>query len=82
MWKNEQKVQFFLAWLLALLAGRLHFRLLVDLAVGLTVGLAIGGAELTGGEIAVGFLGWSLWNELISFWGIILPKRAPRCSFL
>ena len=67
MWGNEQKVQFFLACMLALLAGRPHFRLVVDLAIGLTLGLAIGGAELIGGEFAVGFLRWSLWNELISF---------------
>ena len=45
----------FLACLLALLAGRPRFRLVLALAVGLTVGLAIGGAELMGGEVAVGF---------------------------
>ena len=67
MWENEQKVQFFLACFLALLPDRPRFRLMVDLAIGLTVGLAIGEAELTGGEVAVGFSGWFLWNELISF---------------
>ena len=60
MWENKQKVQFFLAHLLALLAGWPRFCLVVDLAVGLTVGLAIGVAELIGGKVAIGFLGWSL----------------------
>ena len=59
-WENKQKVQFFLARLLALLAGRHRFRLVVDLAVGLTIGLAIGGAELMDEKVAVGFLRWSL----------------------
>ena len=67
MWENEQKVQFFLACLLALLAGRPRFRLVVDLAVGLIVGLVIGRAELIGGEVAIGFSEWSLWNDLINF---------------
>ena len=40
-WEKEQKVQFFLTRLLALLAGWPRFRLVVDLAVDLTVGLAI-----------------------------------------
>ena len=57
MWGNKQKVQFFVARLLALLAGRPRFRLVVDLVFGLTLGLAIGGAELMGQEVAVGFLG-------------------------
>ena len=67
IWKNEQKIQFFLTCLLALLAGQPCFRLVVDLTVGLTVGLAIGGAELMGGEVVVGFSKWSLWNNLINF---------------
>ena len=37
-----------------------------DLAIGLTVGLALGGAELVGGEVAVGFSGCSLWKVLTS----------------
>ena len=57
MWKNKQKVQFFLAHLLALLAGQPCFRFVVDLAVGLTIGVAIGGAKLIGGEVAVDFSG-------------------------
>ena len=73
MWKNEQKVQFFLACLLMLLAGRPRFRFVMSLA-GLTVGLAIGGVRLTGREIAVGFSGWSLWNELISFLRCFIAK--------
>ena len=59
-WENKQKVQFFLAYLMALLAGRPRFRLVVDLAVGLTISLAIGGAELMCGEIVIGFLVGSL----------------------
>ena len=66
-WENKQKVQFFLACLLAFLASWPCFRLMIDMAVGLTIGLAIGGAESTGRKIAVGFLGWSLWKKLISF---------------
>ena len=66
-WENKQKVEFFLARLLALLAGRPCFCLVVDLAVALTVGLVIGGVELMSKEVAIDFLGWSLWNELISF---------------
>ena len=54
-WDNKQKVQFFLACLLALLASWPRFGL-VNLAVDLTVGLAIGEAELMGGKVAVGFL--------------------------
>ena len=57
MWENKQKIQFFLACLLALLISRSCFRFVISLA-GLIVGLAIGGVELTTGEIAVGFLGW------------------------
>ena len=34
------------------------------LAVGLIVGLAFGGAELVGGEVAVGFSGCFLWKVL------------------
>ena len=56
--RNKQKVQFFLACLLALVAGRPRFYL-VGL-VGLIVDLAIGGAELMGGEVAIGFFEWSL----------------------
>ena len=66
-WENKQKVQFFLARLLALLAGRSCFCLVVNLAAGLTVSLAIGGVELTSGKVVVGFLRWFLWNKLISF---------------
>ena len=56
--RNKQKVQFFLACLLALLASQPFFCLvgLVDLIVS----LAIGGAESMDGEIAVGFSGWFL----------------------
>ena len=50
-----QKIQFFFAYLLLLLAGWPHFRLVVDLAISLTIDLAIGGVELTGGKDAVGF---------------------------
>ena len=49
-------IQFFLAHLLALLAGQPCFRLEVDF----TIGLAIGKVELMGGEVAVGFSGWFL----------------------
>ena len=59
MWKNKQKIQLFLACLLAFLVSRLCFRFVIGLA-GLTIGLAISRAELTGEEVAVGFLGWSL----------------------
>ena len=45
--------------------GRPRFRFRGS--VGLTVGLAIGGAVSMAGEVAVGLLGWSLWNELRSF---------------
>ena len=55
IWENKQKVQFFLARLLAMLAGRPRFSLVLDLAVGLTVDLAIGKAESMGKEVAVGF---------------------------
>ncbi len=42
------------------LAGLPRFRLVLEAsALGLTVGLAIGGAESMGGEVAVGFSGWS-----------------------
>ena len=56
----------FLACLLALLAGSSCFRLVIGL-IGLTVGLAIDGAELMGGEVAVGFFEFFMWKELISF---------------
>ena len=49
----------FLAYLLALLAGQPRFCLVISL-VGLIVGLAISKAELIGGEVAVGFSGYSL----------------------
>ena len=39
------------------LVGRPRFRLVV--LVGLTVSLAMGGAESNGGEIVVGFVGFS-----------------------
>ncbi len=60
-------VQLFLVRLLVplALAGRPHFRLVIE-ASGLTVGLAIGGAEFIGGEVAVGFSGWSRWKVLMS----------------
>ncbi len=62
--KRDKKleVQLFLARLLVLLAlaGLSRFRLVVEAsALGLTVGLAIGGTESIGGEVAVGFSGWS-----------------------
>ena len=37
------------------------------LAGSLTIGLAIGGTVSMAGEVAIGFLGWSLWNKLMSF---------------
>ena len=54
---------------------------MVDLAVGLTIGLAIAGAELTSKEVAVGFLGWSLWNELISFLRYCIAKTGFQVFF-
>ena len=68
--KRDKKlgVQLFLARLLVplALAGRPRFRLVLASALGLTVGLAIGGAESIGGEVAVGFSGWSRWKVLMS----------------
>ena len=52
-----------LARFLARLVGRSRFRL----ARSLTVGLAIGGTVSMAGKVVVGLLGWSLWNELMSF---------------
>ena len=66
MWENEQKLKFFLACLLALLAGQPSFRFMIGLA-SLTIGLAIGGTELTIGKVVIGFSKWFLWNKLISF---------------
>ncbi len=67
--KRDKKlvVQLFLAHLLVplALAGRPRFRLVID-ASGLTVGLAIGRLESIGGEVAVGFSGWSQWKVLMS----------------
>ena len=40
-----------------MLAGWLCFRLMIDLVIGLILGLAISRAELTGREVAIGFLG-------------------------
>ena len=60
MWENKQKVLFFLAHLLPLLADRPRFRLVVDIAVYLTVDLAILKLELMSGEVAVGFSRWYL----------------------
>ena len=51
----------FLTYLLALLANWPCFCLIVGL-VDLIVGLAIGGAELIGGEVAIGFLKYFLWK--------------------
>ena len=67
MWENKQKVEFFLACLLAQLAGLSRFRLVVDLAIGLTIDLAIGRTESMGGKVAVNFSRWFLWNDLINF---------------
>ena len=64
---NKQKVQFFLAYLLALLVDWPCFRFMVDLAVSLTIGLAIIEIESIDGEVIVGFLGWFWFNKLISF---------------
>ena len=36
-------------------------------SVGLIISPAIGGVVLMVGEVAIGFLEWSLWNELMSF---------------
>ena len=66
-WENKQKILFFLARLLALLASRPCFCLVIDLAVGLTIALAIGKAVLISIEVAVSFPGWFLWNDLINF---------------
>ncbi len=60
--KRDKKleVQLFLARLLVplALAGRPRFRLVIE-AFDLAVGLAMGGAESIGGEVTVGFSGWS-----------------------
>ena len=53
----------YLARFLARLVGCPSF----CLAVSWTVGLAMGGAESRGGDVAVGFLGWSLWKVLTIF---------------
>ena len=53
-----------------MVAGRPRFRLvaLVGLLLGRgIVGQAMGGAVSTGGEVAVGLLGLSLWKVPISF---------------
>ena len=52
-----------------LLAGCPYFWLgdLVGLIVSLIVGLAIDGAVLMAEKVVEGLLGWSLWNDLISF---------------
>ena len=81
MWENEQKVQFFLARLLALLSGRPCFRLVVDLAIGLTVSLAMGGAELMDKKVTVGFSGWSLWNNLINFLRCWIAEKSSQVFF-
>ncbi len=64
---KKLEVQVFLARLLAslALAGLPRFCLVIE-ASGLTIGLAIGGAESIGGEVAVGFSGWSRWKVLMS----------------
>ncbi len=64
---KKLEVQVFLARLLAplALAGLPRFRLVIE-AFGLTVGLAIGRAESIGGEVAVGFSGWSRCKVLMS----------------
>ena len=83
MWGNKQKVQFFLARLLVLLAGLPRFCSVIDLTVGLTVGLAIGGAESMGGKITDGFSRWFLKNELISFLRCYIAKTGSQVfSFL
>ena len=57
----------FLACLLILLAGWPRFYLFIDL-VSLTLGLPIDGVELMGRKVAIGFLGYFLWNKLINFY--------------
>ncbi len=59
---KKLEVQVFLARLLVLLsfAGLPRFRLMLEASVlSLTIGLTIGEAETIGGEVAVGFSGWS-----------------------
>ena len=65
--KNE-KVQLFLARLLALSAftDLPRFCFIAEGSAGLAFGLAIGRAVSTRGEIAVGFLGYTLWKVLMS----------------
>ena len=53
LWASKTQ---FLAYLLALLAGRPRFYLVLSM-VGLIVGLAIGGAESIGRKVAIGFSG-------------------------
>ena len=43
------------------------FPLIVDLVSDLAISVAIEKAELMGGEVAVNFLGWFLWKDLIKF---------------
>ena len=59
---KKTQPQFFLAHLLAMLLAVQPRSCLVVGSVGLTVGLAIGRAVSTGGEVAVGLSGWSLWK--------------------
>ena len=67
IWKNKQKLQFFLVYLLLLLAGQPRFCLVINLAIGLTVGLVKNGAKLIGEEVVVGFLGWSFVEQSDQF---------------
>ncbi len=64
---KKLEVQVFLARLLAplALAGLPRFRLVIE-ASGLTIGLAIGRVESIGGEVTVGFSGWSRWKVMMS----------------
>ncbi len=81
--RKKLEVQVFLVHLLALLSfgGLPRFRLLEVSVLGLTVGLAIGGAESMGGEVAVGFSGWSRWKLVMSLRRCITAEVGSQVFF-